>query len=94
MYARRESGPWLLYDLENDPSEMHNLVGSPAAGEILHELDKDLLNWMERAGDSWSLDWTQPIEDGGRLYDYRTFYTVPEYLAWAREHPQLAPGIQ
>ncbi|HEV2275560.1 MAG TPA: sulfatase [Acidobacteriaceae bacterium] len=94
MYARRESGPWLLYDLENDPLEMHNLVGSPAAGSVLHELDKDLLDWMGRAGDSWSLDWTQPIEDGGRLYDYRTFYTVPEYLAWAREHPQLAPGIQ
>jgi len=91
MYARWESGPWLLYDLEKDPYEMNNLVGSPSASALMSELDKKLLAWMERVGDSWSLNWTAPIEGGGALWTYRTFYTVQDYLAWARKHPYLAP---
>ena len=94
MYARREAGPWVLYDLEKDPYEMHNLIDDPKASAVMRDLDKELLAWMGRAGDSWSLDWTAPIEDGDGLYSYRTFYTVQEYLDWARAHPQLAPGIQ
>ena len=93
MYARWESGPWLLYDLKKDPYELHNLAEDSAFAAQLQELDKNLLDWMHRVGDSWSLDWTAPIEDGGSLYEYRTFYTVEEYLAWARKHPYLAPGI-
>ena len=33
-----------------------------------------------------------PVEDRGRLYRHRTFYTVDEYLKWAREHPELDAG--
>lgn len=90
-YARWEQGPWLLYDLEKDPYEMKNLVGDPAASTIMSELDKRLAAWMAHAGDSWSMDWTVPVDDGARLYNYRTFETVAEYLAWAAKHPNLAP---
>jgi arylsulfatase A-like enzyme len=93
LYARWESGPWLLYDLEKDPHELRNLVNDAAYSTQLRELDKNLQDWMGRVGDSWSLDWTAPVEDGERLVNYRTFYTVQEYLAWARSHPYLAPGI-
>ena len=92
MYARRQSTPWVLYDLKNDPWEMHNLVGDPAAAAVRNEMDGRLRQWMQKIGDSWSLDWTVPVEDGARLYRYRTFYTVPEYLNWAEAHPNLEPG--
>jgi len=93
MYARRESEPWLLYDLQSDPDEMKNLVQEDSARSIRQDLDAQLAQWMEKTGDSWSLDWPAPIEDKGHLYNYRTFYTIKEYLAWARQHPQLAPGV-
>ena len=91
MFARWESGPWVLYDLEKDPYEMNNLVHDPTASALMSDMDKKLLAWMQRAEDSWSLDWTAPVEDGDRLCMYRTFHTVPEYLAWAARHPNLAP---
>jgi hypothetical protein len=72
---------------------LQNLVNNAAYSSELQELDKKLLDWMSRVGDSWSLDWTAPVEDGERLVQYRTFYTVQDYLAWARAHPSLAPGL-
>ena len=93
LYARREEGPWLLYDLKLDPDELQNLTQEPAYATEMASLDKELLQRMARIGDSWALDWTAPVEDGERLVNYRTFYTVQEYLAWAKEHPTLAPGI-
>ena len=44
---------------------------------------------MKETGDSWRNDWTFPVEDKGRLYRYQTFYTVAEYLAWAKQHPEV-----
>jgi arylsulfatase A-like enzyme len=93
MYARWESGPWLLYDLQRDPHELHNLVNDSAYATDLQNLDAQLVNYMALVGDSWSLDWTAPVEDGERLDQYRTFCSVQDYLAWAKEHPTLAPGI-
>ncbi len=93
LFARRESDPWLLYDLETDPYQLHNRIDEPAAAPLVRDLNSKLLQWMHRVGDSWSFDWTAPVMDDARLYNYRTFYTVPEYLAWAKQHPQLAPGI-
>ena len=92
MYARWEKGPWLLYDLEKDPYEMNNLVEDASAMALRDELDRKLLAWMQKVGDSWSLDWTVPVDDGGRLCDYRTFRTVQEYLEWAAKNPNLAPA--
>jgi arylsulfatase A-like enzyme len=90
MYARREAAPWVLYDLENDPYEMHNLVEDPSARLLMNDLDQRLMSLMHRTGDSWKLDWTTPVEDRNRLYKYRTFYTVDEYLEWAAKHPDIA----
>jgi arylsulfatase A-like enzyme len=92
LYARWESGPWLLYDLRQDPYELHNLVDNAAYSSDLRRLDQELLAWMQRVGDSWSLDWTAPVEDDERLVKYRTFYTVQDYLMWAKNHPTLSPG--
>jgi arylsulfatase A-like enzyme len=93
MYARWESGPWLLYDFHTDPYELRNLAHDPAYSAELGELDQQLVNSMHRVGDSWSLNWTAPVEDDERLDKYRAFYTVQDYLAWAKNHPSLAPGV-
>jgi len=90
MYARRESEPWVLYDLQNDPYELNNLANDPGSVEIREELEVKLTEWMEKTGDSWKFDWTAPLEDDGRLYKHETFYTVDEFMEWAKEHPDLA----
>jgi len=46
---------------------------------------------MKRVGDSWDLDWAEPVEEGGRLINYRAFYTIDEYQKWANMHPNLDP---
>jgi arylsulfatase A-like enzyme len=81
MYARFRSRPWVLYDLEQDPYEMHNLAGDPSAAGLGREMDAKLAAWMRRTGDAWDFNWTYPVEDQGRLYRDRAFYTVAEYLA-------------
>ena len=78
--------------IEKDPYELKNLATETAASSIRKEMEEKLDQSKRRIGDSWELDWTVPVEDGGRLYDYRTFYTVGEYLKWAKAHPSLEPG--
>jgi arylsulfatase A-like enzyme len=91
MYARYQSQPWLLYDLQADPYELKNLVKDSASVSVRKEMEKKLAAWMKETGDSWRNNWTFPVEDKGRLYSHQTFYTVEEYLAWAKQHPELAP---
>lgn len=86
MYAEWQSGPWLLYDLLEDPSETENLARRPNHSTTLREMKSRLAEWMRRAGDSWSFDWTVPVMDNGRLYRHKAFYSVDEYLKWAKEH--------
>lgn len=91
MYARYENEPWVLYDLERDPFELVNLAADPAAAEIRTDLETRLEAWMTKTGDSWSYNWTAPVEDKGRLYRHQAFYTVDDYLAWAKQHPEAEP---
>ncbi|MDQ6699057.1 MAG: sulfatase [Acidobacteriota bacterium] len=90
MYARFESKPWVLYDVQKDPFEMTNLVDDPASKSLVKEMDGRLQQWMSRTGDSWKYDWKELVEDNGRLYNHETFYTVDEYLAWARKNPGVS----
>jgi arylsulfatase A-like enzyme len=91
MYARTESGPWVLYNLKNDPYEMTNLAHDSAHATIRKEMEARLVGWMERTGDSWAMNSMAPVEDKGRLYRFETFYTIREYLDWAGRHPNLVP---
>ena len=90
MYARTRDAPWVLYDLEADPFELNNLAEDPASADLREDLDSRLAGLMDRNGDSWDHDWTAPIEDGGRLFRHETFYTVEDFMAWARDNPELA----
>ncbi len=92
MYARYRDRPWVLYDLDEDPYEQNNLATDAAAKPILDDMDARLTAWMGKTGDSWDYNCTHPVEDKGRLYKHETFYTVEDYLAWAKEHPELDQG--
>ncbi len=91
MYARTEKGPWVLYDLEKDPDELHNLADDPASADVRKGLEARLEKWMQDTGDSLRFNSDAPVEDKGRLYRFGTFYTIDEYLKWAAAHPELAP---
>jgi hypothetical protein len=90
LYARTEDGPWLLYDLAEDPYELKNLIHDPpfAIGELV---DVELALWMRLTGDSWIFNSMAPVEDKGRLYRFGTFYTIREYLDWESKHPEVPP---
>ncbi|HTV56502.1 MAG TPA: sulfatase, partial [Terriglobia bacterium] len=66
MYARTKSQPWLLYDLQEDPYELKNLINDPGASSVRENLENSLEGWMRKIEDSWALDWTVPVEDAGR----------------------------
>lgn len=83
-YARHQSKPWVLYDLDRDPYQMTNLVDDPKAASLQRDLDAKLTAWMKRTGDNWNFNWRALVEDKGRLYKDRVYYTVGEYL---RDHP-------
>jgi arylsulfatase A-like enzyme len=91
MYARTEAGPWVLYDLREDPYELKNLAHDPAQAAVRDVLQAKLAAWMSRTGDSWALNSMAPVEDQGRLYRFETFSTIGEYLEWEAKHPELAP---
>lgn len=56
-----------LYDLENDPLEMNNLIRSPEHQEIAKELRNDLFNWLEETGGMQI-----PLKrDGGKRFDHK-----------------------
>ena len=44
-----------LYDLENDPYELHNLAGDPRYQDVLRELRGALERWMEETNDQGAL---------------------------------------
>lgn len=50
-YARTEEGPWILFDLEDDPFEERNMVGRDE--RRVAEMDAMLLDAMSKCGDSW-----------------------------------------
>lgn len=46
---------WELYDLENDPKEMKNVINEPEYSTILEEMKAELLRLQEQYGDSEEL---------------------------------------
>ena len=50
-FARLQDGPWVLFDLENDPYEEHNLVGED--DRLVADMERLLQETMSRNGDTW-----------------------------------------
>lgn len=90
-YARHEDAPWVLFDHNADPHQMTNLATAPHAAKLKERLDTQLTALMEKHGDSWSYNSSEPVEEGARLYKHTTFYTLQEYRDWAKANPDKAP---
>ena len=46
-YARFREEPWILYDDNNDPFQLTNLVHSPAHQDLLIEMEERLQGWLK-----------------------------------------------
>jgi arylsulfatase A-like enzyme len=89
-YARYETEPWVLFDDQADPHQMKNLASDPAHAALGERLDAQLAALMQKHGDAWSFNSSEFVEEGGRLYRHGTFYTLEDYRAWAKAHPDKA----
>ena len=72
-YARRLTGPWVLYDNEVDPYQMRNLVGDPAHAGLQKELDAELQRRLDAMGDAflpgpeYIRRWGYPVDETGTV---------------------------
>ena len=53
---------WELYDLQEDPTEMHNLYGQSGYEEVTKEMMQELLKLQEQYDDPIRFDHPQPAE--------------------------------
>jgi len=52
-YARDLDGPWLLYDNQEDPFQLNNLVDDPASSGLRERLDAQLQSLLKQTGDAF-----------------------------------------
>ena len=60
-YVRSIRGPWLLYDNQSDPYQMHNLIGQPEAKAVQAQLERELDAQLKRRKDDFlpAAEWTR-----------------------------------
>lgn len=72
-YTRTHDGPWLLYDNEQDPYQMENLVGNPEFAALQQELDERLQRLLDDMGDeflpglAYIQQWGYPVDETGTV---------------------------
>jgi len=69
-YARFRDKPWVLYDLQEDPYQLHNLVDDPAHDVIRTRLDILIQQEMNRTHDNWTTNFIEKtaFANGPALY--------------------------
>ena len=95
-YVKSLEGPWLLYDHQNDPLQLDNLVGKPGHEKLQEELELILQRELEKAGDSFMprqyyIDkWGYKIsEDGYIPYYFQEDLVREDSLAFEFQGPEL-----
>mgnify|MGYP000436357530 CR=1 FL=1 len=73
---------WELYDLEKDPSQMHNIINDPNYKEVIVDLKNQLSNLMKKHGNDQSLVAFRKITDTdfGSIVDHKGEASVQELL--------------
>ena len=75
-YVRAKEKPWLLYDNQQDPYQLRNLIGQPQMKDVQQALDAELQNLLKKAGDDFAsvAEWRQRIKghSNPRLTDEET----------------------
>ena len=98
-YAINHDGPWLLYDNEQDPCQMTNLVASAEHDVLREEFDATLQRMMQRRGDEflpgleYMRRWEYLLNEKG---DIPIFQTIAEREAWCGANAERLgiPGRQ
>ena len=49
--------PFELYDIKNDPDEVHNLASDKSYAKLLAELKAKLQKFQEQSRDPWAMKW-------------------------------------
>jgi arylsulfatase A-like enzyme len=72
-YVCTLDGPWLLYDNQNDPYQLDNLVDKPQHAELQAKLDDVLRRRLKETGDqfltaaSYVEKWSYPVDRTGTV---------------------------
>ncbi|MDN3688625.1 sulfatase family protein [Cyclobacterium jeungdonense] len=82
-YVKDLLGPWLLYDNEMDPFQMHNLVDLPAFEQLRNHLDRLLSEKLEATGDKF-LPADEYMKQWNYLYDRDDSLRAENYLEIGR----------
>jgi arylsulfatase A-like enzyme len=89
-YVRTKDAPWLLYDNEADPYQMHNLAGNAQVRQEQAALDRELDGWLERLGDEF-LSPQAYLERDGLTHFFEARMPVGRMeSAWGDWHSSLA----
>jgi hypothetical protein len=72
-YVRDLDGPWLLYDNDEDPFQLNNLINSTAHSEIQRHLEAELKRKLEEQndhfehGDVYIKKWHYEVDETGTV---------------------------
>jgi len=72
-YVRDSDGPWLLYDNQDDPYQMNNLIDDPAHTDLQAALEAELKSQLDRIGDEFPsrdeaiAQWGYLVNAGGEI---------------------------
>jgi len=78
-YVKDLLGPWLLYDNELDPYQMHNLVDMPQFSQLKNHLDGVLIEKLKATNDEF-LPADEYMEKWNYLYDRKDSLRMENYL--------------
>ena len=73
-YVQTHDGPWLLYDNQEDPYQLNNLVDDPNFAELRTQLQSELTRQLDARGDTFA-DGMQYIQQWG--YVLNELDTIP-----------------
>jgi len=72
-YVRDSDGPWLLYDNQEDPCQMNNLIHDPEHTDLRATLEAQLQSQLKRIGDGFPsktealAQWGYTVNPGGEI---------------------------
>jgi arylsulfatase A-like enzyme len=83
-YVRNLDGPWLLYDNEADPYQMHNLIGKSEHAALQADLEQKLQSRLDAMGDAFLTSEEYLDRDGlGHYYEVNDSCVLPWRDPWA-----------
>jgi len=86
-YVRSVDGPWLMYDNEQDPYQMNNLIESGDRPELQQELDQKLQAKLKETGDAF-LGPKESLKAWG--YHFGKKHAIP----YGRNAPVQGPAVK